>query len=247
MAAPAIRDLNVLVNELGQSVKGQKALIDADIASNAQAGQAQIEGLQAQQQQAFGQIEQAASDKGMFFSGFSPDQQAQYTSTTYLPALANLQATIAQTRSALMGKKADLDTNVFNKAFDTREGDISRRFSFDERVASQEFQRSERIAGQEFSASEAEKARQFEARENAATRAAQAAQSAASRAAEPSAAQNMAIALTSKVGGDGFVSPGTWNALRAQWTSGGYGSAASFDQSFADYRNPKNPHYKVGK
>ena len=236
MTAPAVRELNTLVNELGQSVKGQKSLIDNDIATNDRAGQAQIEGLRAQQVQAFGNIEQAASDKGMLFSGFSPDQQAQYTATTYLPALANLQATIAQTRSALMGKKADLDTSVFNKAFDTREGDISRRFSFDERVA-----------GQQFSASEAEKARQFEARENAATRAAQAAQSAASRAAEPSAAQNMSTALTSKVGGDGFVSPGTWNALRAQWTSGGYGDAAAFDQAFADYRNPKNPNYKVGK
>lgn len=236
MAAPAIRNLNTLVNEIGQSVKGQKALIDADIASNAQAGAAQEAGLQAQAQQTYGQIEQAAQDKGMFFSGFSPEEQAKYNATTYLPALANLQATIAQTRSALMGKKADLDTNVFNKAFDTREGDINRNFQY-----------TERVAGQEFSASEADKARQFEARENAATRAAQAAQSAAARASEPTAAQNMATALTSKVGGDGFVSPGTWNALRAQWTSGGYGNAASFDQAFADYRNPKNPHYRVGK
>lgn len=236
MAAPAVRNLNTLVSEIGKSVQGQKSLIDADIAANARAGEAQEMGLAAQAQQAYADIDQRAQDKGMFFSGFSPTEQAQYNSSTYLPALANLQATIAQTRSALMGKKADLDTNVFNKAFDTREGDVNRRFQY-----------TERVAGQQFSSSEAEKARQFEARENAATRAAQAAQSAANRAAEPTAAQNMSTALTAKVGGDGYVSPGTWSALRAQWTSGGYGTAAAFDSAFADYRNPKNPHYKVGK
>lgn len=236
MAAPAVRNLNSLISEIGKSVAPQKALIDADIASAQQAGEAQVAGLDATKDRTFGQIEQRASDKGMLFSGFSPDAQAEYTATSYLPALAQLQAQIAQTRSQLLGKKADLDTNVFNQAFSTREGDINRNFTYNERVA-----------GQKFSANEAERDRQFQAREAAAARAASAAQSAAARAAEPTAAQNMSTALTAKVGGDGYVSPGTWNALRAQWTSGGYGSAAAFDQAFADYRNPKNPYYKVGK
>ena len=235
MAAPAVRDLQSLIQQQNAALTPQYDLINSDIKSNAEAGKAQELGLTAKKDQAFGQIEQTASDKGMFFSGFSPSEQAGYTAGTYLPALAQLQQTIAQTRSNLLGKKAELGKGAFDTAVNLQEGDIGRKFTYDERVA-----------GQQFSADQAERQRQFDARENAATRAASAAQSAAARSAEPSAAQNLAAALTAKAGGDGYVSPGTWQALKSQWVSGGYGSAASFDSSFATYRNPDNKYYKLG-
>ena len=104
---PEVRDLNALVTTLGEGVKGQKQLIDNDIVANEQSGVAQIQGLEARKDKEFKNIEQRASNKGMFFSGFSPDAQAGYTADTYLPALAQLQSVIAGTRSQLMGKKAD--------------------------------------------------------------------------------------------------------------------------------------------
>lgn len=244
MAAPKVRNLNNLVKEIGKSVAGQKTLIDADIQANQRAGDAQIAGLQAQQQQAFGQIEQGAQNKGMLFSGFTPNEQAQYTSTTYLPALANLQATIAQTRSALMGKKADLDTNVFNKAFDTREGDIGRRFQFTERVEGQKFQTSERKASQKFSADQAAQERAFKAAESQRDRSAAAANAAAANAADTAAffdqtRRDVAKDLKDMAGKDTYVSPNTWNNLKSQWVGSGY-DAKTFNSYFSNRINPSH-------
>lgn len=230
MAAPAVRNLNSLVKELGRSVQPQKALIDADIKANQTAGDAQIAGLQAQQQQAFGQIEQAASDKGMLFSGFTPNEQAQYTSTTYLPALANLQATIAQTRSALMGKKADLDTNVFNKAFDTREGDVDRKFQWQTAIDDRNFQ-----------AKQAQLQREFDATESARDRAAAAANAAAANASNAAAVfdadrKGVSKDLQTVAGSDGYVSPSDWTKLKNQWVGSGYDSK-TFNNYFGQFRN----------
>jgi len=172
MAAPAVRKLNSLISEIGQSVAPQKALIDADIASNAQAGEAQVAGLDATKDRTFGQIEQRASDKGMLFSGFSPDAQAEYTATSYLPALAQLQAQIAQTRSQLLGKKADLDTNVFNQAFQTREGDIGRKFTYDQSEADRAFQERQAAAQRAFEAAQNDLNRKQQASLAASSRAA---------------------------------------------------------------------------
>lgn len=230
MAAPAVRDLNALVKQIGQSVAGQKGLIDADIKANDQSGQAQVAGLAAKKDQTFGEIEQAAQDKNMLFSGFTPDEQAKYTSTTYLPALAALQATIAQTRSSLLGKKADIDTNVFNKAFDTREGDIGRRFSWQERQDSQAFTAKQSQLQREFDASESAKDR--------AAAAANAASSNTSNAASLFDADRKGAAkdLSDMAGGDGKVSPSTWNKIKNQWVGSGY-DAGTFNKYFGQFIN----------
>lgn len=239
MAAPAVRELNSLINELGQAVKPKKALIDQSIIANDQAGQAQQEGLAATAQQAYGQIEQGAQDKGMFFSGFSPDEKAKYNASTYLPALANLQATIAGTRAQLMGQKIDLDTDVFNKAFATREQDIGYMRDWEKMNEQQQFQ-----------ARQAELDRAFQAGESAKDRAAAAANAAASKSspADVLDADRRAIAseLSKVTGNDGFVSPGSYATMKNQWTSAGY-DAKTFDNYFASYRNPANTAYKVTK
>jgi hypothetical protein len=229
MAAPAVRELNSLINELGQAVKPKKALIDQSIVANDQAGRAQEEGLAATAQQAYGQIEQSAQDKGMFFSGFSPDERAKYNAGTYLPALAQLQATIAGTRAQLMGQKIDLDTDVFNKAFATREQDISYMRDWEKMDAQQQFE-----------ARQKELDRAFQAGESAKDRAAAAANAAASKSspADVLDADRRAIAseLSKVTGGDGFVSPGSYKTMKNQWTAAGY-DGKTFDQYFASFRN----------
>jgi len=138
--APAVRDLNALVNEIGQAYKPQYDTIQNDINFNEQSGQGATAGLQAQQRQAFSGIEQQAQNKGMFFSGFSPAEQANYTSTVYLPKLAELNQTIAQTRNALLGRKAELDTGIRNQAFQTREQDTAALRDWQQRQAQMQFE-----------------------------------------------------------------------------------------------------------
>ena len=181
--APAVRDLNALVGEIGQAYQPQYQTIDKDVAFNEQSGVAATAGLEAQQRQAFKGIEQQAINKGMYFSGFSPDAQANYTSTVYLPKLVELNKTIAQTRNQLLGRKAELDTDIRNKAFATRESDLGALRTYEQQ--------------QQQRAWEAEQARikmEFDARQAAADRAASARASAAkSQAARPAQSMNAAL------------------------------------------------------
>lgn len=236
--APAVRKVAAVEKSLQGSIQPQLGLLDESIASNANAGAAQELGLQAKQKESFGQIEQGAQDKGMFFSGFSPDEQAKYTSTTYLPALAQLQQTIAQTRSDLLGKKADLRTGIFNKAFDSVEQDRAVLADWNKMTAQQRFD-----------ASQAAKDRAFKAKEGEKDRAAAAANAArsggGSSGADVLSADTKGVAkdLSSMTGDDGYVSPGTWKTLRNQWKGAGY-STKTFDANFGQFKNPKNPYYK---
>jgi hypothetical protein len=230
---PKVRELNSLVTEIGSSVKPQMDLINNDIAANDAAGAAQIAGLGARKDTAFKQIEQTAQDKGQFFSGFSPNEQATYTAGTYLPALAQLQQTIAQTRSGLLGKKADINKGVFNQAFQTREGDVNKQFQY--QTAQEE---------RAFQADQANIARQFEAGENAKARAAQRSAAAAKAPQGPSTAavvQSIMQELqTSADTGDGkYANPKAFNDARAAWGALG-GKAGDFDLTFRGMANPKH-------
>lgn len=68
----------------------QTALIQQQQAALPGQYTAQKTALEQARVNAFRDIGNAASSKGMTFSGFSPEQQAQYTGTKYLPALAGL-------------------------------------------------------------------------------------------------------------------------------------------------------------
>lgn len=172
MAAPVVQNLQDLIAELGASVNPQKALIDQSIEANTNAGAAQEAGLGAQRDTAFKQIDQGAQNRGMYFSGQAPDEQYKYTASTYLPALANLQATIASTRASLMGKKADLDTDVFNRAFSTRENQQNQLNAFNTEAQRREWEAEQARINREFQAAEAEKERRSAASIAASNRAA---------------------------------------------------------------------------
>ncbi len=232
--APQVRDLQSLIAEQTASLKPQYDLIDTSITGNETAGQAQELGLGAKKDTAFKQIGQASQDKGMFFSGFSPNEEAQYTAGTYLPALAQLQATIASTRSNLLGKKADLGKSAFDTATNIREGDISNKNSWDAAERQRAFQAEQDRIQRENSAAEAEKNRRFEAGQGAANRAASAAGSKG-----PSNQELFASELAKGAGNDGKVSPGTYNALKQQWVSSGYGDYKSFHDKYWKFANDK--------
>ncbi len=259
MAAPVVRDLNQLVSEYGRSVEPQKQLIDTDIANNEKSGQSQIEGLGAAKDRAFNKITQSAQNKGMLFSGFAPDAQAEYTASTYLPALAKLQAAIANTRTSLLGKKADIDKNVYDKAFATRESDISAKRSWDAAEAARAFQAAEAEKQREFQRQQAEQAYQRQlamAREQRAWQAAQAARAVrggggggGGGASSPNIVERVRAMLQANVGRDGKVSPTTWRQIAAYAADNGlrFGGAGGFASKMWQYANDSHwKDYKLG-
>jgi len=264
MAAPVVRDLNQLVSEYGRSVEPQKQLIDTDIANNEKSGQSQIEGLGAAKDRAFNKITQSAQNKGMLFSGFAPDAQAEYTASTYLPALAKLQAAIANTRTSLLGKKADIDKNVYDKAFATRESDISAKRSWDAAEAARAFQAAEAEKQREFQRQQAEQAYQRQLAMAREQRAWQASQNAANRAssaslasmrygggggAAPNIVERVRAMLQANAGRDGKVSPTTWRQIAAYAADNGlrFGGAGGFASKMWQYANDSHwKDYKLG-
>lgn len=228
--APAVRDLQSLIAEQTAALNPQLNLIDQSITSNDQSGAAQEQGLAAKKDTAFSDITQGAQDKGMYFSGFSPNEQAKYTAGTYLPALAQLQSTIAQTRASLLGKKADLNKGAFDVASQQHENDLKTLADWNQMTATQQF-----------NASESEKQRAFEAQQNVLKINADARNTAAQIASKASPDVSKIINsvgsfLHSKIGSDGKVSPSTFQAARQQWAAAG-GSPDSFAQTFYGYVN----------
>lgn len=248
MAAPTVRDLNSLVNEIGAAYKPQQALLDTDISNAEKFNTQAVAGVDAAKTGAFGQIEQGAQNKGMFFSGFSPDAQAQYTAGTYLPKLAELQQTLAQTRSSLLGKKADINTDISNKAFTTREGDVNALRAWQQAEADRAFQ-----------IEQARLEREFQAQQNAAQIAAQQRAAAASRSysggggsssggggssSGGSVTSNIQAMLTAAAGRDGKVNPSAWKQVASYAAANGLGFKGDngFASRYWSYANDK--HWK---
>lgn len=87
---PSIRSLDQILAELNtvyepqvNSLRQRQSMIPGQIAE-------EEKGLGAKQEQAFGDILGGARRRGMGFSGIPLGEQAKYTSTEYLPALARL-------------------------------------------------------------------------------------------------------------------------------------------------------------
>lgn len=89
----AVRTLSQIVNELNKADSGQINLIKQRQSLIPKQIAAEEKGLGAKQEQAFGSILGGARQRGLGFSGIPLEEQAKYTSTEYLPALARLRQT----------------------------------------------------------------------------------------------------------------------------------------------------------
>lgn len=232
-AAPQVRDLGSLIDSQNAALQPQYDLIDQSVNSNEQAGQSQLQGLDAAKSAAFGSINQDASNKGMAFSGFTPDSEAKYVGATYLPAVAGLAKTIADARTGLLTQKAQLGKGAFDTATQQHEADL--KTLADWNTLSQQ---------EQFSASEADKQRAFDAQQGVLTRNAAAAgiSPADKLQADIGAANAFLQPLT---GSNNRVSPQTYAQAKSIWTGEGY-SGKQFDTQFAAYRDPTNKNYKLG-
>ncbi len=123
MAAPAVQNINDVISGLtaaNQPVLDNLNQQDQNITDSASSG---VAGINAAKDTAFSGITNQANARGALFSGFTPASQAQYTGSTYLPALAKLQQAITDSRTQLAGQKAGILSNISSEANKTVEGE----------------------------------------------------------------------------------------------------------------------------
>ena len=152
--APTVQSLGDIMQELQPAVQGQVDVINAQKEANAGIYEAQRAGLDATKTREFNTINTQATGRGMTFSGIPLNEQAEYLSTKYLPGV---QASHAQQNADALAydrESADLNANVFNRAFDWRNQQVLTLNDWNKMLAGQEWQTGEREAGQAWQSGE---------------------------------------------------------------------------------------------
>lgn len=98
----AVQALSDIINELDANYAPSRQLIQQQVDALPQQEQAQQQGLQAQADQAYGDITNAARSRGIGFSGIPIGEQAKYNATTFLPAVANLKTSMNNQKTSLL-------------------------------------------------------------------------------------------------------------------------------------------------
>lgn len=88
---------------------------------------AELSALEQAKINAYRDIGTTARERGMTFSGFSPEMQARYLGATYLPAVANVKAKQAAGMSALDKALADISTAEQTQALNLYGQDLANR------------------------------------------------------------------------------------------------------------------------
>lgn len=225
--APTVQTLDQIMAELQPGYQGQREVIGKAIANTNETYKATDLALDASKTQGFNQINEQATGKGTAFGGVPIQEQADYLSTKYLPGKQAAKAKQQEDILTLEGQNAALDTDIRGKAFQSREGQVNSLNQWNLQKAAQEA-----------AAEAARLERDFTASENAKSRAAENARAAAARAASAPKAvtpQQAALSVISQgLGGDGYVSPSTFQIARDLYRQAG-GDAGQFATEFWKY------------
>lgn len=119
------RALNQILQELNSVYSPQKDLYNSQLSAIDPQMQAEQQGLQAQQQDSFNQITEGANRRGLLFSGIPLAEQAKYTGSSFLPAVANLKAKYAQQRFNLQDALAKINQAQQRDAYDIYNSELS--------------------------------------------------------------------------------------------------------------------------
>lgn len=171
---------------------------------------------------AFRDITNAANAKGMLFSGFTPDQEATYTGTKYLPAVANLKTSIANAVNKLNAERVtqaqDIVTKGQQAANDAAYKNMQLALS----------QQRNSIAASKVGSGGLTPKQTLDV------------QNAAQMHADT---VKLSAALARHAGPDGFVDPQTYKAGLREWNAAGY-TTAQYNNFFKGFVNPNNSKYK---
>ena len=105
--------LDQIIKSLDASYNPSRKLINQQIAALPGQENADISGLNATKDQAFNDITNGARDRGMGFSGIPLSEQATYTASNFLPA-------VAKTKQAYTNQKTSLLDSLNNLGIDQR-------------------------------------------------------------------------------------------------------------------------------
>lgn len=95
------KTLDQIWQELDASYSPQRQALQARLDALPGQAESEIAGLKAQQTQAFDDIRGQAQDRGVFFSGVPIAEQAKYTGTQFLPAVARVKQSQNDVRQSL--------------------------------------------------------------------------------------------------------------------------------------------------
>jgi hypothetical protein len=134
------RELNNVYNPQVKLLQDKQAAIPGQI-------QTEETGLQAKQTQAFDDILGGARRRGLGFAGIPLQEQAKYTSTEFLPALARLRQQGNEQKMSLEEAILGVRERQNNMAYQTREGILSREMAMRQlREQQRQFNESQRAA-----------------------------------------------------------------------------------------------------
>lgn len=120
------RALQDILTELNSVYNPQRDVYNAQLSSVDPQLEAEQKGLQAQKEDAFGQITQQANRRGLFYSGLPIQEEQRYTGSQFLPAVANLRAKYAQQRFGLQEALAKITQEQGNRAQDIYQTELNR-------------------------------------------------------------------------------------------------------------------------
>lgn len=220
------RSIDQIQAELSSVYNPQIDQVNAQLAELPKYYTAQQQGLDQAKVNAFGDITNAASAKGMSYSGMPIAEQSKYVGTKFLPAMAQLQQQQSQQTFGLKGQLTDIYGKRMSQAQALRQSELDR----EEQARQAEANRQAQL-----------QAAAMQARASARSYGGGGSRGGGGRA--PSASQqlmadraSMSAQLQAATGKDGFVSPQTWADLRNRWTGAGYGSD-TFNSSFRNFAN----------
>jgi hypothetical protein len=107
--------LDQVISSLNNIYQPQVDSVNSQIAALPAQYDAQASGLAAQQNDAFNNILGSARQRGLGFSGIPSSEQAQYTASTYLPALANLKTAQTQQQTSLTDALNKIHQDQYNQ------------------------------------------------------------------------------------------------------------------------------------
>lgn len=121
--AQAIDDI---LRELDAGYNPQRQAINDRISQLQPQADAQVAGLKQEQTNAFGDITNGARDKGMGFSGIPIAEQAKYTGSTFLPAVAKVQQSVNDARSSLFDNLNNINLDQRKTAYGIQNDQLTR-------------------------------------------------------------------------------------------------------------------------
>lgn len=111
-----------IIKELDAGYNPSRQLLQQKIDSLPGQADAQITGLNAQKDAAFNDILGGARDRGMGFAGIPLAEQAKYTATDFLPAVAKVRQSQNDSQTSLLGALNDLNIDQRKSAYSIKAG-----------------------------------------------------------------------------------------------------------------------------